>query len=306
MLPAAALVLLPAVLASASPGAHALPAQDSVEERAAAARRALADRRFEQALEDLDALVRDADTYAPAHYLRGIALGSMGREREAVDAFLRATELSPGWGEAHRLAAVAALNIRDLTVAWDQAIKAHQAGADVAESFNRLLAMERAPQDLDARLAATRIYVMPLNTEKLAAEQQNPWGVNVIGGGGGGIADPFSVSGSRATGQGNQKITQAQSSFYNLLMQMRRSLSGSRYFGVVQQPEMARYLLVIEADELDGGRLRGYIKLYDARSGEEAYRRLLELRNIDSLADLNADLERYVGYMQQWLIESNG
>jgi tetratricopeptide (TPR) repeat protein len=297
LLPAAAALLL-----ALSPAM----AQSALEEQVERARELLGEQRYEQALGELDAVIDENDGYAPAHYLRGIALGSLGREREALDAFVRATELSPGWGEAHRLAALAALNTRDLPLAWDHAIKAHQAGADVSESINRLLALEKAPADLDAQLAAARVYVMPLNTEKLAAEQQNPWGVDVVGGGGGGIPDPFNVSGARATGQGNQKITQAQSSFYNLLQQMRRSLSNSRYFGVVQQPDMAQYLLVVEVDELDGGHLRGYIKMYDARSGEEAYRRLLELRNIDSLADLNADLERYVGYMQEWLLERAG
>jgi len=282
-------------------------AQESAAEQVEEARRLIAGRQFEEALRDLDAVVQANEAYAPAHYLRGVALGSLGREREALDAFVKATDLNPGWDEAHRLATIAAINTRNLPVAWDQAIKAYQAGADISESLNRLLAMEKAPSDLDAQLSAARIYVMPLNTEKLAAEQQNPWGVDVIsGGGGGGIPDPFNVSASRATNQGGEKITRSQSSFFNLLAQTRRSLANSRYFGVVPQQEMAQYLMVIEADQLDGGELRGYIKLYDARSGEQAYRRVLELRNINSLADLNFDLERYIDYMEVWLRERAG
>ena len=42
------------------------------------------------------------------------------------------------------------------------------------------------------------------------------------------------------------------------------------------------------------------------RSGEEAYRRLLELRNIASLADLNADIERYVDFLEEWLRNRSG
>ena len=74
---------------------------------------------------------------------------------------------------------------------------------------------------------------------------------------------------------------------------------------------MAQYLLVIEIDEMgaSGGSqkpVRGYIRLIDSRSGEEAYRRLLELRNIASLADLNADMQRYVDFMEEWLRNRSG
>ena len=52
--------------------------------------------------------------------------------------------------------------------------------------------------------------------------------------------------------------------------------------------------------------VKGYIKLVDPRSGEEAYRRIIELRNISSLADLNADSERDVDFMEIWLRERSG
>jgi len=282
-------------------------AQGSAAEQAEAARRLIAARQFERALEQLDTIIQQNPTYALAPYLRGMALGNLGREHEALEAFIAAAELNPGWGEAHRLATVAAINTRNLPVAWEQAIKAYQSGTDIAESLNRLLAMERAPSDLDTQLTAARIYVMPLNTEKLAAKQENPWGVDVIGGGArGAIIDPFNTSATRATNVGGEQITRSQSSFFNLLMQTRRSLASSRYFGVVPQQEMAQYLMVIEVDELAGGALEGYIKLYDARSGEEAYRRVLKLRNIDSLAELNADIERYINYMEEWFIDRVG
>ena len=43
---------------------------------------------------------------------------------------------------------------------------AHQAGVDMTDELSRLMAMERAPADLDNQLGASRIYVMPLSTEK--------------------------------------------------------------------------------------------------------------------------------------------
>ena len=299
-------------------------------------RRALTNRQFDTALSDLDKAI-EADAANPlAHYYRGVALGNVGRERDALGAFLRATELNPGWGEAHRMATIAALNTGNLPVAWDQAIKAHQAGSDIGDSINRLLALEKAPGDLDEQLAAARIFVMPLNTEKLEARQDNPFGTEVVsrggtaagvvggggGGGGGGIVDPFATSASRSTNVGGRQVAESQADFYSLLMQMRRSLADSRSFGVVPRQDMAQYLLVIEIDEMGVQRVgssvglgpirdsqkpvRGYIKLIDPRSGEEAYRRLFELRNIASLADLNADIERYVDFMEEWLRNRSG
>ena len=292
-------------------------------------RLALINRQFDAALSDLDKAI-EADAANPlAHYYRGLVLGNVGRERDALGAFLRAAELNPGWGEAHRMATIAALNTRSLAVAWEQAVKAHQAGSDVGDAINRLLALEKAPGDLDTQLAAARIFVMPLNTEKLEARRDNPFGTEVVsgggtaagvgvgggrggvGGGGGAVINPFNTSTSRATNVGGQQVAQSQGDFYSLLMQTRRSLADSRYFGVVPRQDMAQYLLLIEIDEMGGSGgsqkpVRGYLKLIDPRSGEEAYRRLLELRNIASLADLNADMERYVDYMEEWLRNRSG
>ncbi len=288
-------------------------------------RLALTNRQFEVALSDLDKAIEADAANSLAHYYRGIALGNVGRERDALEAFLKAAEVNPGWGEAHRMATIAALNTRNLPVAWGQAIKAHQSGSDIGDSINRLLALEKAPGDLDEQLAAVRVFVMPLNTEKLEARQDNPFGREVVsvggtadgvgvggggGGGGGIIVDPFATSAARNTNVGGRLVAQSQGDFYSLLMQTRRSLADSRYFGVVPRQDMAQYLLVIEVDEMgDSGSqkpIRGYIKLIDPRSGEEAYRRLLELRNIASLADLNADMERYVDFMEEWLRNRSG
>jgi len=282
------------------------PAQSSADPLVQSARQLLLLRQFAAALQELDRALDADDKNSQAHYFRGVALGNLGREREALDEFVAAAELNPGWADAHRWAAVAALNIRNLEVAWDQAIKAHQSGVDMTDELSRLMAMERAPSDLDSQLGASRIFVMPLSTEKLAARQDNPFSVSATGAAadGSGFVNPANTSASRATGVGNTQITQSQSDFYNLLMQTRRSLADSKLFGVVPRQEMADFLMVIEVDELGTGdrkSLKGYIKLYDPRSGEEVYRRVLELRNITSLADLNSDMERYLNFMEEWL-----
>ena len=62
----------------------------------------------------------------------------------------------------------------------------------------------------------------------------------------------------------------------------------------------------MEGDEVEGVAMDGFIKVYEARSGEEDYRRVLKLRNIDSVAELNADMEQYIDYMEEWLSKRVG
>ena len=285
-------------------------------------RLALVNRQFDIALADLNKAI-EADALNPiAHYYRGQVLGNLGREQEALDAFLKAAEFNPGWGEAHRMATVAALNTSNLSVAWEQAVKAYQAGADVSDSINHLLALEKAPGDLDEQLAAARIFVMPLDTEKLEARQDNPFGGgNVVGAAldRGGIASAGSsneignpsgtTSTSRNTNVGGQQVAQAQAHFHSLLMQLRLSLTNSRYFGVVSGQDMAQYLMLVEIAEMggaSGNAVKGHLKLVDPRSGEEAYRRVLELKNISSLAELNSEIERIVNLLEEWLLDRSG
>lgn len=315
----ALIVMILAVCLNTQPAFAQSSAQLTEEGRVA-----LVNRQFDIALSDLNKAI-EIDALNPyAHYYLGMVLGNLGRQREALDAFLKAAELNPGWGEAHRVAAIAALDTRNLPIAWEQAVKAYQAGADVSESINRLLAIEKAPGDLDEQLAAARIFVMPVDTEKLEARQDNPFGGgNVVGaaldrGGtasaGGGPPDEIgnpsgSTSSSRQTNVGGQQAAQAQAHFHSLLTQLRLSLTNSRHFGVVGQQDMAQYLMVVSINEMGGAggnAARGHLKLVDPRSGEEAYSRVLELRNIASLAELNAEVERIVNLLEEWLLDLSG
>ena len=308
-------VVLIAVALLAPTHAALAQEQSKAEEIASNAWNMLLQGRLEDGLEELDKAIDEDKNHAMAWYYRGFALANLQRMNEAHASFLRAAELGPGWGDAHRMAAVSAVDTGNLDVAWDQAIKAHQAGVDMTQAFQSLQTRSRAPDDLDQQLNAVRVFVGPLNTEKLAARLDNPFTRAVDTGDGptstvevqrGQLVDPRSTSASLATGVGKRLITESQADFFQLLQQTRRSLAASRSFGLVPRQEMARYLLMIEVDELaESGpkRLEGYLKLYDPRSGEEVYRRVLELRNISSRSDLNADLERYVAYLEEWLAQ---
>ena len=249
-------------------------------------RLALVNRQFDIALSDLNKAI-EADASNPhAHYYRGLVLGNLGREREALDAFLKAAELNPGWGEAHRMAAVAALNTSNLPIAWEQAVKAHQTGADISESINQLLALEKAPGDLDDQLAAARVFVGGFDTSV------------------------FDRDGSRMGAKAI--LAQAAADLFSFQQAARETLSESAAFGLVQRQESAQYIMMFEieflTDTLNGSprRLSGVLRLVDARSGETADRRRINFADISSLSYLNREWRRIVGLMEEWAAERGG
>ena len=247
---------------------------------------ALVNRQFDIALSDLNKAI-EADALNPyAHYYRGLVLGNLGREREALDAFLKAAELNPGWGEAHRMAAVAALNTSNLPIAWEQAVKAHQTGADISESINQLLALEKAPGDLDDQLAAARVFVGGFDTSV------------------------FDRDGSRMGAKAI--LAQAAADLFSFQQAARETLSESAAFGLVQRQESAQYIMMFEieflTDTLNGSprRLSGVLRLVDARSGETADRRRINFADISSLSYLNREWRRIIGLMEEWAAERGG
>ena len=249
-------------------------------------RLAFVNRQFDVALSDLNKAI-EADASNPsAHYYRGLVLGNLGREREALDAFLKAAELNPGWGEAHRMAAVAALNTSNLPIAWEQAVKAYQAGADISESINQLLALEKAPGDLDDQLAVARVFVGGFDTSV------------------------FDRDGSRMGAKAI--LAQAAADLFSFQQTARETLSESAAFGLVQRQESAQYIMMFEieflTDTLTGSprRLRGVLRLVDARSGETVDRRRIDFDDINSLGYLNREWRRIVGLMEEWAAERGG
>ena len=249
-------------------------------------RLAFVNRQFDVALSDLNKAI-EADASNPsAHYYRGLVLGNLGREREALDAFLKAAELNPGWGEAHRMAAVAALNTSNLPIAWEQAVKAYQAGAEISESINQLLALEKAPGDLDDQLAVARVFVGGFDTSV------------------------FDRDGSRMGAKAI--LAQAAADLFSFQQTARETLSESAAFGLVQRQESAQYIMMFEieflTDTLNGSprRLRGVLRLVDARSGETVDRRRIDFDDINSLGYLNREWRRIVGLMEEWAAERGG
>lgn len=230
--------------------------------------------RSAEALAEAEKALAEDENLAAAWFAAGLALGQLGRDAEARDHFVRATELQPGWGEAHRFASMASADVGDLEASWDHAIKAQQAGTDMSDAFAGLQAMSRAPDNLDTWLTAARVFV------------------------GGFDATPFERGGTNTVAKAILSITAADR--FAILQEFRRQFAASRYFGLVERQEQARYLMVIEIDAMNARRMTGVLRLVDALSAEEAYRRRIDFTDITSTSYLARELHRIVGLMETW------
>ena len=236
-----------------------------------------------EALAEIERVIDVDENFADAWYFGGVALGQLKRFAEARDYFVRASELNPGWGEAHRYASA---DIGDLEASWEHAIKAHQAGLDMSDAFAGLRNMSRVPDDLDDQLGAARVFVGGFDTSV------------------------FDRDGSRAGAKAI--LAQAAADLFSFQQVARERLSESAAFGLVQRQESAQYIMMFEietlTDTLNGSRRRlsGVLRLVDARSGETANRRRIDFADINSLSYLNREWRRIIGLLEEWAAERGG
>lgn len=261
----------------------------------------------DEALEQLQELLDDDDTYAPAYFVAGLAYGAKDDVREAYDSFNAAAEYQPGWGVAHRFASMYAGDLGDLEASWDHAIQAHLAGTDMSDAFELLPNAGPPPDDLQARLDAARVWVAPMNVEQFLAHEENPFGRMIDSGGSSVSTD--NVSNSRATSVGARVVSESSADRASVMRRTRQRIADSRYFGLVSVQEQAQYILVIEADDIGESAtnrpFEGYLNLLDARSGERAHRMRIEMRNIASQSEVNRDLDRIIGLLEDWAEEQS-
>ena len=258
--------------------------------------------RFQQALEELDRAIQANPQYAMAHFVRAYALNGLGRTADARDAFLKAAELNPGWVQAHQMAAVLSARTGLFQTAWVQAIRAHQAGADVTRLMEQLVQVDPGPDDLSLQLAAPGIFVAEAETSKAQAHTDNPFGVVEL--------DEDTSERADSLGVGLRRLLESQGDIHRVLHQTRESLANSHSFALVPREDMATYILVVEVDELGANpsqrEMKGYITLLDARDGEEVYRQPIELSNIAAANEVRAEIERYMIYLERWLESDTG
>ena len=299
--------------------APAVPAQEQSEEMkiVVAAEQFVNQQKPDEALAELQKIFEKTDSFAPAYFVAGLAYEAKNQPQEAFDNFVRAADLNPVWGDAQRKASFFAANLGDLEESWDRAIKAHLAGTDMSDAFEGLQTMGPKPEDFDQRLAAYRVLVAPMNVEQFLAREQNPFG-RVIDDAGADF-DTDNISNSRNTNVGQQVVSQTAGDRANVLQQTRQKLADSRYFALVGNQNQAQYILVIEVDEIgergdtrdtrtaenDSNKqpLKGYLNLLDVQSGEQAYRVRINMRNITSQQEVNGDLDRIIGLLEEWAAE---
>lgn len=218
----------------------------------------IAEGELESALLILDRALRADPRYAPAYFHRAIARGDLGRLDEAQRDALEAASLSPGIADIHELAMQISIDVGDSQAAWEQAIQAGQAGADLRPHFERLDAAGTAPDDFDARVSAPTIMV----------------------------ARPYTDTTNLLMDTALAKVFQT----------VRRELAAAPLLAVVVDPSMARYVMTIRGDRLSSGRPRRLDgeMIVTELSGREIYSKVLLLNDVDSPTRIASDMARFL------------
>jgi len=205
------------------------------------------------------------------------------------------------------MAALAAFQSGEPEIAWEQAIKAQQGGVDMSEGFAMLRQQSQAPDDLDAMLAVSRVFIGPILTNRYEEMADR-----ALQGGASGAA-------SARTGIARRVLNEAAQDMYELQQEARRQFNDSRSFALVQRQDMAQLMMVLDVDDItdtnppsntasnrsqDRRReLKGDLKLVDIQTGEELYKRRVDFRDIGHRSDLNRDFARYMALMEEWVAE---
>jgi tetratricopeptide (TPR) repeat protein len=261
----------------------ALPAFQSAEELTRNAARLIGEQEFEQALQVLDRAEEEDSEYWEIYYQRGRALAMSGSMQEGLEAFLLGCELNPGFAHGHQLAAVAASQVGDFDTAWDHAIRAYLAGAEMSGIFGQLGERSEVPADIDERLSAWKVYVAEITADEALARAELP-----------DQQDQETIS---------QRIQESAADIGKIRLHLRNAISRSPHFGLVPEPGLAQYVLAVSVDDLSARQPRsmdGYLRLYDISNGEVVYYRQVSLRNISAGGSLYGELERYIGQLEEW------
>jgi tetratricopeptide (TPR) repeat protein len=272
------------LFASSPPTAYAAP--QSAQELTRNAAQLIGEQEFEQALQVLERAEEDDPGYWEIYYQRGRALAMSGQMQAGLESFLHGCDLNPEFAHGHQLASLAARELGDFETAWDHAIRAYLAGADMSTAFAQLGERSEVPADIEARLNAWKVYVAEITADEVLAQAELPDQRN-----------QESIS---------QLIQESATDIGTIRLHLRNAVSRSPHFGLVPEPGAAQYVLAISVDDLSARQPRsmeGYLRLYDISTGEAVYFRQISLRNISAGGSLYAELERYVRQLEEWKLE---
>jgi len=153
----------------------------------------------------------------------------------------------------------------------------------MSSGFAQLAERSEVPADIDARIAAWKIFVADITADEALARSELP-----------GQQDQESI---------RQLLQESASDIGTIQLHVRNAISRSPHFGLVPEPALAQYVLGISVDEIGERQPRsmeGYLRLYDISTGEAIYYRQISLRNISAGGSLYGELERYIGQLEVW------
>ena len=177
----------------------------------------------EYALDLLEDVLGADDTMWTAHYLKGMAHGQQGDEKNALESFLAADERQPGMPDVYFMAGIASFGIGDYETCWEQTILAHQAGRDMRMEIEQLREVADPPDNLEERINAPRVLVGPMDT---SVTEQNA-----------------AMESALMQVQGDLVIVQQVTA---------RALRDSPNFGLVLARQIADYVVVVNVADLGG------------------------------------------------------
>ncbi len=253
----------------------------------------VAEKKFEEALEVFDRAIEANEKYGMAHYQRGRALALMGRMEEAKETLLRSTLLQAGFAHGHQLASLAAQQLGDYEAAWDQAVRAILAGVEPS-AFGSLQQASPPSPDIQERLAAWKVFVVGVDTRELMTREDGPFN---------------DLTGNRRD-RGDRDIrstlAQVQPDLIEMQRRLSNALSDTPGFGLVPEPEMAQYLLVITPDSISAdprATMQGEFRLYEVEGNEVAFVRPVSFRNLSAESAVTTEIEQFIRLLENWKSE---
>ncbi len=210
------------------------------------------------------AVVADADL-SDGHFLEATVLWMDRRPRAALAALQRALWLEPGVASSHYLAWQLQYDLGADAAAWEHAIRAQLAGADMQEAMDMLALRSAPPEALEARLGVPRVFVEGARSD-----------------------DPAKYR--RLTG---------------LVRALSRRVSDSPLLGLVRDPLAADYYLYVDAEDLDlrrPGALESRLELYNY-TDQRLWREDMDVADLEDAEQLIASVDQTLAQLEQWLLK---
>jgi tetratricopeptide (TPR) repeat protein len=311
-------------------------AQNSADRLTDDARRLVDEGSYQQALRQLERAIEADSAYPEAYFVLGYARGRLGDHAAAAEAFLAATRLRPGWGDAHRMAALAASNAAQMAVAWEQVIRARHAGIDMSQEVEVMATISPPPADFDRQMAAPRVLLVPLDLSQFEEFNDSPFAREArTGNSSVGLArgqpasvesrsltsteteNPNATSAQWATQTGAPMIAESVADLDLMLAGLARNLGESLEIGLVRDAEHAQYDLVVEVHNVarsgtdrTGGQavssepkwFQGAMVLRSRSDGSELIRHPMRLTDLRSASTVQGEIAVYVRQLStRWL-----